>query len=332
MNILVDHHHGALLRSMSYLFKKRFNCRVFVPKGMEWLDETRLYSCYPMRDTADQMLNSWVWDSKYNNEFEPLTLEMFKNIHIDVIVSSLWENHSIFDNIIKTHDKKSKLVLQVGNNIHPNLVYSTNTRNLLSSSWPTYVKSDVKNKVFYHQEFNTDLFSVPLISDVNIKSVANFKNIMEEDFHLFTELERRLPDWTFKAYGALNRDGSIHDSELDISNEIKKFGFIFHVKKDDGYGHIIHNSFACGKPMLIDYKKTSVDWNGELIPITANKLYDNNDTIIDVNNGVDFIVEKLLYMSNNYKRYSNIVYSKFQKIVNFDKEQTDIEKFLKNLV
>ena len=83
MNVLVDHHHGALLRSFYYLFKKRFNFNVFVPTGFDWLDKDSLYSAYHNRDTANQMLNSWLHDQKYKEMFLPITHDEFLNTEVN---------------------------------------------------------------------------------------------------------------------------------------------------------------------------------------------------------------------------------------------------------
>lgn len=330
MNVIVDHHHGGLLRSLYYLFRKRFNFKVFVPTGFDWLDKDGLYSGYPNRATADQMLNSWLVDEKYKNMFLPITHEEFLNSEIDIIVSSLYENHILFKRIIEKYKLKTKLILQVGNNINPELVKQTEANNLLSSAYPTFIRSNDINKVFYRQEFGLDFFKPS--ESCNIKSVANFKNIMEDEFKIILELEKKMPDWDFKCYGALNRDGNIHDVESLMADAINKFGFIFHVKKDDGYGHVIHNSFACGKPMIIDLNAAGVNWGGNFIRNTASFLYEKDNTIIDVNEGIDNIIYKLKFMSDNYLDYKNNVIKKFKEVVDFDKEFIEVKKFIENLV
>jgi hypothetical protein len=329
MNILVDHHHGALLRSMYYLFKKRLNHKVYIPTGFEWLDYDQLYSCYPHRETANQMLNSWVCDSKFESMFSEMRLDEFINTDIDIIVASLFENYILFDRIIKKYNKKCKLILQVGNNVQSDLINQVGVKNLLSSAYPPYVSTNI-HKIFYHQEFNTDYFKPSL--NYNIKSVANFKHIMEEDFEMILSLEKKLPDWEFKCYGALNRDGIIHDTEIDMAESINKFGFIFHVKKDEGYGHVIHNSFACAKPMIVNLKTAGIYNQGTYIRNTASFLYEKDFTVIDSSDGIEKVSDKLKMMADNYEFYRNNVYKKFQEVVSFENETLEINKFLENLI
>lgn len=329
MNVLVDHHHGALLRSMYYLFKKRFNFELYVPTGFDWLDKDKLYSAYPNRDTADQMLNSWTHDPKYKEMFIPMTHEQFLNTEIDIIVATLWENHVVFKNIIEKYNLKTKLILQAGNNITSEMVDVTHAKNLLSSAYPTYITSNL-HKVFYRQEFDQSIFKP--VENYNIKSVANYKNIMEDDFKIILELEKKLPDWEFKCYGVNNRDGCVNDIENEMAELINKFGFVFHVKKDDGYGHVIHNSFACGKPMIVDLSTAGVERNGKFIRNTASFLYEKDKTVIDVNDGIDIIVDKLKLFADNYIVYRENVIRKYKEVVNFEKEFLEIKKFIENLI
>jgi hypothetical protein len=275
------------------------------------------------------MLNSWLCTKEYNEMFKPITHAEFLDTNIDIVVASLWENHLIFKKILDKYDRKSKLILQTGNNIPPSMVYDVQTKNLLSSAYPTYLHSNV-HKVFYRQEFGSEFFKPK--DTCNIKSVANFKNIMEDEFNIILELEKKMPDWEFKCYGSLNRDGNINDHENTMSEQINKFGFIFHVKKDAGYGHVVHTAFACGKPTIIDLKTSGVHWNGNFIRNTASFLYEKNNTIIDSNDGIDDIAYNLAHMADNYDTYKNNVIRKYKEVVDFDKEYQDIKIFIENLL
>lgn len=325
MNILVDHHHGALLRSMYYLFKKRLGYNVFVPHGYDWRTEELLYSGYPSEQTAKQMLDHWIYHPQNPEMFEKCTLSKFKDVEFDFIVVSLYENYQIFEKIIKKYNKKTKLIFQVGNNIDSKLVDGMSVKNLLSSAYPTYSQAKVPNKIFYHQEFSLDYFNK--LKCKNTKSVGCFKNIMEEDVDLFLKLEKKMPDWEFKAYGAQNRDGLINDNESDMSNAMKTFGFIFHVKKDEGYGHVIHNAFALGKPTIVNGKGSFVNWDNEFIQATSHKLF-NKNTAIDSNQPIDLIVHRLLEMEKNYDFFHEETYKTFTSLVDFAKEAESIKIFL----
>lgn len=333
MRILLDYHHYALLKSFYYLFKKRFNFNVYLPTGFEWLDDGNLYSCYPNRGTADQMLNSWLHDSFISNNFTKINFNEFIELDIDIIVCSLLENYKVFDYLIKKYNKKCKLILHIGNNNPPELIKQIGVKNLFSSSWPIYNVADIPNKVFARQEFSLELFKPKY--DCNIKSIANFKHILEnEEIVIFEKLESSLKDWNFKSYGAKNRDGIISGYEEIISNSMREFGFIYHFKKiDEGFGHVIHNAFACGKPVITNSEYMTVSYYNKKMNNTASLLFEDDITIIDISkNSIDDIKYKLEKMSDNYIESSQRVYDKFKNTVNFDKEFINIKQFIERLI
>jgi hypothetical protein len=328
MNVLIDHHHGALFKSFYYLLKCRLNYNVYVPTGLDWLDKEGLYSSYPNRGTSDQMLNSWTHDSKNLKCFLPILLQNFENLNIDVIICSLLENYKIFENIIKKYNKNCKLILHIGNNNLPALLEQMNVKNLMSSSWPVYLLSNIPNKVFCRQEFSLNFFKPKY--DCNIKSIANYKHILEEEeFNYFKKLETKLPDWQFKCYGICNPDGIINGDEENISESIRNFGFIYHFKKvDEGYGHSIHNAFACGKPVITNsnYMKFANIGN------TASLLFESGVSTLDVyQDSIEQIVYKLEKMADNYQVSSQNVYNKFINTVDFEKESESVKQFMERL-
>ncbi len=333
MKILIDNHHGALLKSFHYLFNIRFNEDVYIPYGFEWLDVDKLYSNYPQRDTAGQMLVSWANDVENSKQFYKLTLDEFVDADIDVIVCSLLENYEIFKSIIKKYDKKCKLIFHIGNNLHPDVITNIGVKNLLSSSWPSYIHTDVSNKVFCRQEFSLEYFRPKF--DCNINSVANYKHILdEEERDVFVELEKKLPHWNFKCYGANNRDGVIDQDEKIMSESLRDFGFIYHFKKiDEGFGHAIHNAFACGKPVITNSKTMTACMNGQNIGNTASLLFENDVTILDLDkhdiNSISYTLKK---MADEYPTVSQKVYDKFRNVVDFTEEFKQIKLFMENLI
>jgi hypothetical protein len=333
MKVLVDHHHGALLKSMYYLFKKRYNFDVYLPTGFDWLDKELLYSSYPYRGTADQMLNSWTHDRFCVENFIKADLEIFINTEFDIIVCTLLDNYKIFEDIIKKYNKKCKLILHIGNNNPPSLLEQMGVKNLMSSSWPVYLVSKIPNKVFCRQEFSLDFFKPKY--DCNVNSVANYKNILDkEEYNTFLNLEKKLSNWSFKCYGTNNRDGIIPQTEHIMAESMRDFGFIYHFKKiDEGYGHVIHNAFACGKPVITNSNYMKVNFYNKFIGNTPSLLFEPNITILDLTtDSIDDIKYKLEKFSDSYKETSERVYNKFKNTVDFEKESESVRQFIINLI
>lgn len=335
MNVLLDIHHHDLFRSLYLLFRKRFGFNVFIPYGMEW-NTLHNYANYPSIDTVKQYLvgvKHWINIANDLNDLKFLTLEEFKDIDMDICVASLMENLQVYHDLNKSFDKKSKIVVQVGNNFPVSCIDNLG-RNLMSSSTVVYNLSSIKHKIFYHQEFDTSFFKPPEFLP-DIKSVYSLQHYFgqgippyELDFKLFNTLKNKMPDFCYTCFGLGGDGGDIVGIPKEVSDVIKRCGFIFHVKpQGDGYGHIYHNAFGCGKPVI--YKSEYLYYND--IPMTPTLLFDD-DTSIDLSRlNVDEAVNKILNMSNQYEHVTKMVYDKFKSVVNFDEEFVNIKKFVENL-
>lgn len=331
MNVLADYHHISLLRSIYMLFRERLGHNLDIPFGWDWYYDGSVYSSYaPMVGTytvIPEFNNAYF--HKYLPDLKPGTYEKLKNNHYDIIVCTLLENYISWQTLIKQYNLKAKLIFQIGNNI-PLWAQPVKFENILSSSWPCYVQYPCKNKVFYHQEFDTTKFKQKL--DCDRKSIGNLQHFMQMP-ELFFGLEKNMPDYKFYAHGAGNRDGFIPNGEDEMSQHITNLGFLFHCKiVDEGYGHNMHNAFACGKPVITDSSHMGVDWNG-WIGNTASLMFEDGKTIIDVNGKTITEVEGMIRdMTENYDEISNYVVKKFNTISNFDDEFMSIKSFLANLI
>jgi len=137
------------------------------------------------------------------------------------------------------------------------------------------------------------------------------------------QLEARLPGWEFWYHGAGGKHGPTE--ALQSGNKMRSVGFVWHVKStDEGYGYNIHTAFACGKPMIVGHRYQK--------GFTAEELYIPNETVIDfLTLGVDKTADALKAAADNYDIWTNSVFEQFKSIVDFDKEEVEIVKFLERL-
>jgi len=336
MNVLLDIHHHDLFRSLYLLFRKRLRFNVYLPYGMEW-NSLYNYANYPNIDTVKQYLLSikhWVNIAEDMPDLQFLTIDEYKDINIDIAVASLLENAMVFHNINNIFDKKTKNIIQVGNNFPANQIDGFG-KNLMSSSAVVYELSCIKNKIFYHQEFDVNLFSPPDKCN-NIKSVYSIQHQFGEgippytlDFELFKTLKNVLPEFCFKCFGLGGDGGVITNIPKEISEIIKNCGFIFHVKpQGDGYGYIYHNAYACGKPVI--YKSEYLFYND--IKMTPMLLFDDQTSIDLSKMSIESASDKILNMTNDYENVTKSVINKFKSISNFDYEFVYIKKFIEDLI
>ncbi len=201
------------------------------------------------------------------------------------------------------------------------------------------------NYIEYHQEFDTEIFK-PIIPEKpeifkfwesslmlpknNIYSFVNVFNGQDhfrQDWQLFTNIEHMMMSgWSFKSYGGQCRDGSIGPAK-EVAKKMRESKFIWHTKAGgDGYGHVIHNASAVGRPPIVKMQYYQSKMAGQLMI--------DGETCIAIDNLTnDEIVNKIEHFSQkeHYVKLCANAYRKFKEVVDFDTEFEQIKRFLQNL-
>lgn len=349
MNIFVDFHHSGLLNSLILLLEKRLRHKVYRPIGMDW-QKQGFWSVYDhpatakqflsldqsfkpedgseqLNQTDNQLLNSNtknfyyckdITSRKYN---KAITLEQFKSMNIDVVIASLPQHIEPFKRLIKNHKPNAKLVYQIGNSWN---VGNNQVKNVMASAL-VKIPSEI-HSVTYHQEFDTDIFCFePNTTDPKITSLVNCFNtadVFKQDWQLFEKIEKLMPDYSFNVYGGGCRDGAMH-GEKQVAKAITESRFIWHTKRGgDGYGHIIHNAFAMGRPPIVNMSY----YKGKM----AGKLMVDGETCVAIDGlNPQQIVNKI--RASDYRKMSINAYNKFVREVSFSEDEQKIQEFLKLL-
>ena len=351
MNILVDLHHEDLFLSLQLLFEHRLGHRLYRPIGEEWFYQGYWKIAEPYGNnptTITQYLG--IRDETYYppdgrpplndiKEFkegyylvkgQPLdhkaiTFDQFLSMDVDVVIASIPAHYEAYDQLIQRHKPNAKLICQFGNILWNITDYPY--KNILASVAPQPTPPGY-NVVYYHQEFAVDTFNLP--KRPSSKKIYSFINCLPEkadDWWLFQELERLMPDWEFRSYGASCRDGILngHDqlarkmAECTLGYQVKEWG--------DGYGHCIHNLACSGTPVITRF----ADYQGKL----AEPLLKDQQTALFVDNklpGEIVINVRNFVQEPNYAQACQAMREAFQYNVNFDKEQQAIEAFLQKLI
>lgn len=355
MNIFADKHHGDLAYSLQLLFEKRLGGNVYFPIGMEWATEGywQIHAPYNYsEETAKQYLDVqqayvpkdgtpslntiagfddasyWVEDTVHGVFHKAVTLEQFACMKIDVIIASIPAHYHTFRKLRDTFHPKAKLVCHMGNmfvEMHE-LLRNGTVQNLLASTIDFPVPQGVQ-AVFYHQEFDTNVYSYePPKANRLIKS---FVNCLKDtsDRQLWYDYKEALPDLTFKMHGILGDDGVINGAQ-NIAHAMKESMAIWHVKPGgDGYGHVLHTAAAIGRPLIT---RTS-HYKGQL----GEKLMVPDLTVIDLDRGgVGENCQKIqkLMQPDVLQRMSDNMIERFRQVVNFEKDAERVKTFMEELV
>lgn len=349
MKVFADLHHSDLYYSLQLLFEKRLNCELYRPIGLEWWNEG-YWHIYPHIDTArqflatDQALNLpkdihgdllppgarinynyryengiyYVMDPTKDKVNRGITLDKFKSMEFDIIISSIPPHIQPFNRLISLYQPKAKHIFQVGNAWG----HISGIKNILASTAPFNVPPDI-NICFYHQEFDLDVFKYKPI--VNNKSVSSYIHYMKRP-DVMNLVAQKLPSWDFKSFGA-GMEANIMATK-DIAKQMHNSGFTWHYKPEgDGFGHIIYNSFAVGRVPII--------WKSQYRGKSADELMIDGRTCIDAEkHTIDSLAHILNNIANNptiHNMMSEAAYNRFKEVVDYDKEEQKVRTFLDQL-
>lgn len=251
-----------------------------------------------------------------------ITLEGFLALPFDIVIASIPQHIEPFKRLCELHPSKPKLIYQIGNEW--NIPSDSGVKNIMASA-KVKIPTDI-NYVEYHQEFDLNIFSPKVASEG--KKIYSFINVLQEkpdDWQLFLNLERLMPSWEFKAFGGQCRDGVVVGDEA-IANKMSEATFGFHCKTyGDGFGHIVHNWAALGRPVIVRKR----DYNGKL----ASPLLTPETSIFVDNLGPEQIAFEIeqRYKDGSYKDMGFEMTKKFYQNVNYDQEELKIQTFLDRL-
>ena len=338
-------HHQGLYQSLQFLFEKRLGWELYRPIGVEWATEgywmnARIYNNHPdtiaqyleiehsvptklgpRNEVIDRNENYYTIKNSFINE-KAITLAQFRKMKPDVVIASYYDNIEPFSRLAK--EVGAKFIMHMGNDWP---VPWEIVDNVLASTGKFPVPPN-KNAVFYHQEFDLNVFHKG--EPVNSKKIASFvhclseHDIFKQDWIDFQELEKLMPEYEFKSYGISNRD----DIVVDVAHKMRESKFGIHLKnKGDGFGHGIHSWFAVGRPVIF----RGSQYEGKL----AGNLLKHEITGFDIDKiSLQEVAERINKLTQEeYATMCNNVYKTFKQVVNFDEEfKEKLKPFFKNLI
>jgi len=334
MNVFVDYHHDALYRSFELLFEKRLGWNLYRPIGYEWYrnlcwrysDNPAVVEQY-LKIPENAVLKDGIYyipNQRYGTVHKCLTFERFKEFPIDIMIASIHDHEVPYHTLCGLHFNKPKFIRQVGN-VNELIDFSI-VKNVMFSAGFDPMPKDV-NVVYYHQEFDLDHFNFE--PPTNRNTIKNFMNCLpdSEFYYLWKEYKKELSDFNWKMHGILGEDG-ILGKEMEIVKAMKDTTFIWHVKAGvEGYGHVIHNAYALGRPVITKIS----NYKGKM----AEPLLEDLVTCIDLDKRTTAenvkIIRKLA-QPEEHNKFCERAYQRFCEVVNFDEEFNALKHFLERVL
>jgi len=335
------------------LFEDRLGWELYRPIGLEWFHEG-FWKINNQEDTARQFLEPgdaftpkdgtpllnkiqtrvprmrpgayMIEDPGGITRHWAITLEAFKKEKFDFIIASIPAHVEPFKELIRKYQPEAKLIIQMGNNWN---IDNYPGENVLASIAPQLTSA---NAYFYHQEFDLEIFRPePVPTQPANRKVYSFLNIIQNSGIGWTDyqelkkiLERQ--GWEFRAYGGQCPDGNMTGAR-ELADKMREAMFVFHVKPGgDGFGHIIHNAYAVGRPVIT----RPSHYKGQL----AEQLLVPG-TFIDLDKygrgEVKNMLTRLAHSPAELNKMGERAAARFREVVDYNKESEEIKKWLLTL-
>ena len=349
MRVLADYHHHDLWESLE-LLAARLGWTLYRPIGMEWF--TQGYWNHERKWHGDavarQYLEPWGDDLAPDSEgagrrhdrshpgrwHKLVGLDAARSMRFDLVISSLAHNHEGFAQFAS--EVGATFALQVGNvRFGPADMaedrWDLAAFGLVSGFMPV---TPSKPHVVYHQEFSLEDFRYEPPPRHERFRVSSFVQCYPQDAGAYPYLGAAAGvapelDWrVYGAYGEAPLDGYAAgnlDRCADVAAAMRDTDVGWHAKRwSDGYGHVIHNLFAVGRPVFgfQTYYATQM----------AGPLWVDGVTSYDIGTRspaeVAGLIRELRDDPERHLRMCEAAAARFREVVDFDAEAEAIRALL----
>jgi hypothetical protein len=183
--------------------------------------------------------------------------------------------------------------------------------------------------VFYHQEFDLNIFApAPCLPTRKVHSYLHMITHYETAWRDHQEFKRLFePEgYEVRAYGGLCPDGS-KTGPREVADSMREAQFIFQVKPGgDGFGHVIHNTYAVGRPLIT----RASHYRGQL---AEQLLVPGTFIDLDRHYGRELwlLVTGLTASPARLRDMGQRAAERFREVVNYEREAREIADWLQTL-
>lgn len=350
--VLCDAIHADLWESLRLLFEVRLGWQLYRPIGMEWHERGiwnfERHQGYGL-GVAHQFLDPWPGDVPQHNlvtegvdftrradtthpgqEQRLVTYEQARSHPWDLVLATLAENElglREFADSVGAH-----YGIQVGNQGAAN-AWGAAEFGLLSVTTPDF--KPWKPHVYYRQEFSLADFAPDHGAGAEPDLVSTRVQCITQttEYARFVATAAAVPEARFLWYGHCEprdeRWGGSHETTPAVAESMHRTRVAWHAKRwSDGYGHVIHNWFSIGRPVLATATYYADKLAGPLFleGITSFDLERHSDAEVVA------IVRMLLGDEDRWLRMCEAAADRFRAVVDFDAEAEQIRAMLENVM
>jgi hypothetical protein len=351
MKVLADFHHHDLFESLQIVFRDRFGWDLYRPIGMEWFDEgwwnferewhgdavARQYLT-PWGDDVDHGTHSTRIDPSHpGRDYRMVTVEQARALRPDVVIASVAHNHEGLSRF--ADEVGATFGIHLGN-VRFSVIDMAEDRwdlarfGILTTTSPT---PPPRPHVTVHQEFSLTDFRAGPPPRSEPFTVASFVNCFPETawaYDIFRSFAGQNRDMAWRVYGAY---GSAPTDEWAAGNlrscpavgdAMRASDIAFHLKRwSDGFGHVIHDWFAVGRPVF--------GWESYYRDQLAGPLWVDGVTSFDIERRAPHEVNRLLRRiigdEDYHLRLCENAAMRFREVVDFDADAEAIRTLIESV-
>lgn len=347
--VLADFHHTALFQSLMFLFGKRLGFDVCRPFQKAWWNAGLRHPDDNWETGNVAFMSRALEYPTFFSTHDPdriLTLShpigrmlgydeaRDRGKEVRFVISTQHDTQKFLSEFTKEYCPNATYIRQAGNPSE----HCWFTKHVLSSDIQTYEKATAEglHAVLYHQEFpgvykprperticeaaNRDDGTFQLVSsEPCIRQYVNWahNDKINRAFYLWFKgiAESLTPPLRCYENGKGGEDG-----EAEYHHEmVERFAdstFTLQKKHWDGYGMIVHQSYACGRPAIC----FETDYKGKM----AGLLMEDMKTAIFITGDREYTKKKLEAALAIAPQMQEAAYRRFKEVVNFDDDERRI--------
>ena len=337
MKVLADFHHHDLWESLELLCA-RLGWTLYRPMGMDWFTEGywNFERAWHGDAVARQYLEPWSSDhdglrddkSHPSRSHRLLTLTEARDIRPDIVVATVAHNHEGLWRFAQ--EVGATFGLHLGNVRFSAIDMAEDRWDLASFGIVTSIMPGPIGKphVVCHQEFSLTDFRHEAPQPNGTVRVSSFVNCFPENqraYALFREVADLAPDIDWRIHGSYGQcaldpyaAGDLGRC-ADVGDAMRASDIAWHTKQwSDGFGHVIHNWFAVGRP-VVGFESY---YHNQL----AGPLWQEGVTSFDITGRSADDIRGLIRSlhPDRRARMGEAAAARFREVVNFDEEEQAI--------
>lgn len=357
IRVLTDAIHADLQESLRLLFEVRLGWELYFCGGMEWYEAGiwRFEHQAHGDAVARQFLQHWpddimvtdidtrpggaithpytyrVDNTHPGQAMKRVTLEQAAALRPDIVLSTLAENDPGWIRF-KQDGHARHFGVQVGNQ-DQKASYGAAEFALLSSTTPGFVPW--MPHVYYHQEFDTERLFYPetrLAVPDTVRTMVQCANT-SPGWGLWQAVSALMPEAEMRWYGHCGEPdqwfaGNSPNTPA-VAMRMHEARVAWHWKQwSDGYGHVIHNWFAIGRPILA----TSAYYHDKL----AGPLFHEGKTSYDITRRsaaeTADLIHRLFNDEDHWLAMCEASAQRFRDVVSFSEEAAEIGRMFEGIL